>query len=99
MATYSATDPPSSMAQKCAQYCALKGLLAPDEFEEAQNITWAKLERAAQEIVGTRCESLAECLMKIGVMLDRVDEADHETRRMLQSLLRDLGSGPIKVLA
>lgn len=86
--------PTSSLATKCARYCALKDLLAPEEPEEGQDATWTRFNEIARDIIGTQCNSLAECVLKIEVMLDWVDEADQETRHMLQSLHRDLSELP-----
>lgn len=95
MATYPAADDlPAPMAKKCADYCALKSLLAPDDFETGHDLTWSKLEKVVHEIIETRCASLADCLLKLWVILDRADEAEYETRQMLRSLHRDLRELP-----
>lgn len=55
-----------------------------------QDELWGELEGIVQQIITTRCASLADCIGKLSVAVTVIDEADFQARRLLQSAYADL---------
>lgn len=85
-----ASDAP--LAQAISHYRALiRSFAKPGHASDAErDLIWQEIERTIQIIERQNATSIAECIEKLQVALDHLDETDRDVRSLIESALADL---------